>query len=604
MVSKEKQSKTTIYSQLIQRGRIILVLIVLILVASQIVVSLLKKSSNEFLIEYNEVNAIQDFKLSLYQLLLQINIIEHTVNDNDEEFFKILIYNANDKLAECKKIITTSHDTEFLHNFDNKLSRIEHLSNNLFELESISETKKNEVISLLKNDITEGLNEIDAILIEIKEETIFYGEINDTVFRHSSITILILGIIIIIVIISGGLRFIKNFTQPIYELVETTELIAEGKRGLKVKSQYTQEFTLLSNSFNNMLESLERTTVSKGYLDSIINNMFDSLIVTDTSLKIQSINRSANKLLGKSLSDLLGKPIEEVVSKFKPIISSKLDEIENLYKQIELINKATGFINNGKEVVPALISCTPLIMEDGHIEGVIILGHDLRDKIKIEKKLDETRKKKQIYINEAQEKERLRIATDLHDGLGQMLTAIMYSSQEMQNLEIGQEEKRKALIQKIQNQTDAAIKESKNLAHDLIPILLKDFGLIPAINSLIEKANEMSKINFSFNSFDFNERIDSKLEKALYRICQESLNNIIKHSMAKNANYQIFKQDRLIVLVIDDDGCGFDINFENEINREGIGLIGMRERVLAFGGSFSLDSQLNSGTEIIIEIPC
>lgn len=288
---------------------------------------------------------------------------------------------------------------------------------------------------------------------------------------------------------------------------------------------------------------------------------------------------------------------------------SKKDEVDILNEKDikarqKLIKNMNYFTHSSGKRIPALISCSVLKTNSGKSDGLIIVGHDLTIKKEIEKKLENSRKQRQIDINEAQEEERLRIATDLHDGLGQMLTAVSYTTQEFQNIITVNIDEKEKLIAKMQDQIDRAIKESKNLAHNLIPIVLKDFGLKVAINDLIERANEMYNIHFSFNAFDYDERIDVKLEKALYRICQESLNNIVKHSEAKEANYQIFKQDNLIVLVIDDDGVGFNIKPLEEKGIVGIGLISMRERVHAFGGNFSINSQIGNGTEIIIEIPC
>ena len=279
-----------------------------------------------------------------------------------------------------------------------------------------------------------------------------------------------------------------------------------------------------------------------------------------------------------------------------------LSEKEIIARQ-KLINKMNYFIHSSGKKIPALISCTVLKTDGGESDGLIIVGHDLTKKKEIENKLEQSRKQSRIDINEAQEEERMRIATDLHDGLGQLLTSVSYTTQEFQNLDASNIDKKDELINKIQEQIDQAISESKNLAHNLIPIVLKDFGLIVAIQNLINRANEMYDIHFIFNAFDYNERIDVKLEKALYRICQESLNNIVKHSKAKNAHFQIFKQDEQIVLVIDDDGIGFNYKPLKEQSSKGIGLVSMRERVHAFEGTFGIDSELGKGTEIIIEVP-
>ncbi|MFK5854873.1 MAG: PAS domain S-box protein [Bacteroidota bacterium] len=575
------------------------------IIASQIVVGVLKDTSDEFLVEYNEMNVMQELKLSLYQLLLQTSKFTLSQNSNEHESFKILIHQTSDKLSHCNQVITKSHDTDILVAFYARLHNIKNLGEELFNLTpEAKNTRHEEILQKINREINISINQINIILVETKHETASYVETSKTVFKHSSLTIFILGFIIIIIIIVAGLNFINNLTKPIHDFVETTKRIISGDRGIKVKIDTGDEFSILANSFNLMLESLENTTVSKSYLDNILKNMFDSLIVTDNTLKIRSVNQSAANLLGRQKKWFDGKPLEVIFGEKRIDTEGQLLNEKEIKAKQKSITKRNKFIHSSGKIIPALISCSILRTNSGESDGLIIVGHDLTIKKEIEQKLENSRKERQIDINEAQEEERIRIAIDLHDGLGQMLTAVSYTTQEFQSLDLSNLNKRELLVSKIQEQINRAIRESKNLAHNLIPIVLKDFGLKVAINDLIERANDMYDIQFRFNSFDFNERIDVKLEKALYRICQESLNNIVKHSKAKNANYQIFKQDDLIILVIDDDGVGFDINSPEWKSNKGIGLVSMRERVSAFGGTFSIDSQIGNGTEIIIEIPC
>jgi len=590
----------TIRKKLLVRGRIILGLIILMIVASQIVVGVLKRTSNEFFIEYHEMNAIQEFKLSLYQILLQTNKNTLITNTDDQTFYQILIHQAHEKLTECQNVITESHDSEILEEFPDRLNNIENLAQRYFNAGSENlNTNKEQLLQLMNENLNEGLKQIDIVLIETKLETASYKEINSTVFNHSSLSILSLGIIIFMIFLFGGLRFINNLTKPIHDLVITTKRIIGGERGIKVKIDTGDEFSTLADSFNQMLDSLESTTVSKSYLDNILRNMFDSLVVTDSKLIIRSVNKSLSTLTAYDESIIEGKPLSILFGDD----SISIDNETNLETWKKLIENKNFLIHSSGKRISALISCAVLKSENDNSEGLVIVGHDLTVKNEIEYKLEQSRKQRQIDINEAQEEERMRIATDLHDGLGQMLTAISYSTQEFQNIETIDNSKKEKLINKIQDQITIAIKESKNLAHNLIPIILKDFGLIVAIRNLIEKANEISNISFSFNAYDYNERINPKLEKALYRICQESLNNIIKHSKATEVNYQIFKQDGLIVLVVDDNGIGFDVHKYNNQLDKGIGLISMRERVQSFGGVITIDSQPGVGTEVLVEIP-
>lgn len=219
--------------------------------------------------------------------------------------------------------------------------------------------------------------------------------------------------------------------------------------------------------------------------------------------------------------------------------------------------------------------------------------------LEYEKQLVEIRRKNSIAINEAQEIERSRIAADLHDGLGQKLTAISYSLQDISGQCLNKEK-----VKYLYELVDEVISETRNISHSLMPSILKDFGLLVALEELIERTNKTIEPELKFYHYDFNERINPKLEKAIYRICQEGLTNVLKHAKAKNVTFQLFKLENMLTLMIEDDGVGFNKEKIKETKNDGIGLISIQERVNLFNGTFTINSNKNSGTELIIEIPC
>jgi PAS domain S-box-containing protein len=595
----------SIGKRLFRNGLIALLLIMLLIIASLIVVGLYKKTSGEVVIEYHEMNSIQEFNLSVARLLISIDKYPLHPENFDVITFDHLLLKSGEKLAVCKRVLTTSHNLSLLNRFENVLYQIDTLSKQMFRLQlPEEETEVKKLLGLIQIEISSVIKEAEFLVDETKREISEYENIYNTVLKHGTLTILTLGVLIIFILLAGGWRIIRNISTPIKELVITTNKISEGDRTAKVTMNTKDEFHTLAQSFNKMVDSLNQTTVSKDYLDNILKNMYNALTVTDNMLFIRSVNQATLNLLGYSENDLVGKNIS--------ILFGKEDKNENgqSYSESELIKQKAGIeerktlrSKSGKKIA-AIISCTLLRNKNEGIDGLIVIGHDLTERKTMEEKLEQIRKERLIEINEAQEEEKIRIAKDLHDGLGQMLTAISYSVQELLPEGFQNEKENRELISKTQQQIDAAIQEAKNLAHNLIPIVLKDFGLIPAIENLIQRANDMHKTHFSFNAFDFDERIDARLEKTFYRICQESLNNIVKHAQAKNAIFQIYRQYRMIVLVIEDDGAGFDINTNQKKRNSGIGLISIRERVLAFNGSFTINSEAGNGTELIIEIPC
>jgi len=199
------------------------------------------------------------------------------------------------------------------------------------------------------------------------------------------------------------------------------------------------------------------------------------------------------------------------------------------------------------------------------------------------------------------ENERVRIAKDLHDGLGQILTGISYS---LQNLNPANQEESDAL-EKIHNNINTAIQEAKNISHNLTPVILRDFGLVAAIDNLVTKTKQNSKTKFTFNAYDFNSRVDSPLEKTIYRICQEGIHNVMKHAQAESATIELFREPGQVVLVIEDNGKGFEAEkFKSGEEKGGIGLISMKERAYVLDGELTINSNPDRGTEILVEIPC
>lgn len=580
--------------------------ILLMIVANQTVVGLFRNTSSKLVTEYNELDAIQEFKLSLGKLLISTNNYVVHGELRDETDFKSSILEAREKLQVCKKVVTERHELALLDDFDGIILDVDSFARQMMRYNEIGDqVRAKSILENISAEIHNGIDGVNILLDETMLEIDDYVSINNTVIKHSTITVFTIGLIVILIILIGGILFIKSITSPIRELVTVTEKISRGDRNTKVNINTKDEFHTLAKSFNTMIDTLEMTTVSKDYLNNILENMFDALLVTDNQLKIRSVNQAALGLLGYEESALVGQHVKILFDESRHIGSALKSGNGDLTEYRAMINKQKFIKPKSGKTTPVLLSCAILFNQNEETDGLILVAHNLTEKYAIEQKLEQIRKEKLIDIYDAQEEERIRIATDLHDSLGQMLTAISYAVQELYHDDGSSNTSVSNGALKIQQQIDLAIKEAKNIAYDLIPIVLKDFGLIVAISNLISRANETYDTKFRFDAFDFNERIDPKLEKALYRICQETVNNIVKHADAENATYQIFWQDCSIVLVIEDDGVGFDTGAQDKKEKDsGIGLISIRERVHAFNGTFTINSETGQGTEIIVEIPC
>ncbi len=206
-------------------------------------------------------------------------------------------------------------------------------------------------------------------------------------------------------------------------------------------------------------------------------------------------------------------------------------------------------------------------------------------------------KEKTAALLEGQEKERGRISREIHDGLGQMLTAIKLVLNSIK----GQDE----LKIELKKMIDDTISEARRISFNLMPSVLLNFGLIPSVKILCENTDKYGEIKVK-QSFEETEALGNiSFDKAvnIYRLIQEALNNILKHANAKNIFIKISNNSQHITVLIEDDGEGFVINKKERKINTGKGLSSMYQRAELNGGKCTIDSKPGKGTKINIVIP-
>lgn len=219
------------------------------------------------------------------------------------------------------------------------------------------------------------------------------------------------------------------------------------------------------------------------------------------------------------------------------------------------------------------------------------------DKIKEQKmEIYEERSMRLTSVFDGQEQERQRLARDLHDGLGQRILAVKMQLERAENASAQLKQK---LMADARVMLSAISKEVVGMSENLMPHVLTEFGLISAIENLCEEVGEIrgTTINFDVNEIPSDCRDDVKIY--LYRIIQEALNNIVKHSKAQNVNISFYYKHPIIELIISDDGKGFDMH---HIRKGGNGILNMRDRVEILGGTFKISSVPEQGTTIEVII--
>ena len=207
----------------------------------------------------------------------------------------------------------------------------------------------------------------------------------------------------------------------------------------------------------------------------------------------------------------------------------------------------------------------------------------------------------EIRINavlEAQEDERRRIAKELHDGVGQTLCAIKMNYQSLRGKL--SEEKNFPEYQKIDQMLDQVGSEVRSISHQMIPKELEQFGLLPAIEGMMKLNLENSHLKYLFENSGWSGRLSDSVELAIFRILQELVSNCIKHSRAGQLSVQLLWLTTHVVLVVSDDGVGFDVANKE---KSGIGMLNIASRVDSVKGHLFYDSTPETGTAVTIRIP-
>jgi signal transduction histidine kinase len=233
-------------------------------------------------------------------------------------------------------------------------------------------------------------------------------------------------------------------------------------------------------------------------------------------------------------------------------------------------------------------------------DGVLVIHTDINEKKKAESELVELRLKQQREVLNAiilaQEEERERIGEALHDGVAQLL----YGAQtRLQAMNPGLEEDKKNIREILAIISDA-INDTRRLSFELIPAVLKDYGIEVALKTLFQRIIK-DKPKIALHVKGLAKRLPEKLEYTIYRVVQELVNNILKHSKATEASVDIRFSRKIVHLTIADNGIGIREHAEERIYK-GIGLQSIKNRVKLMEGSFKIQSS-GAGTAIFISIP-
>jgi signal transduction histidine kinase len=208
----------------------------------------------------------------------------------------------------------------------------------------------------------------------------------------------------------------------------------------------------------------------------------------------------------------------------------------------------------------------------------------------------------------AQEEERRRVARELHDQTGQALTSLLVW---LRALEAESDASAGVIVSQARLQELKAIVADtldgvRDLALELRPSVLDDLGLVPALQHYVRTCHERHHLAIDFQTLGFEDvRLPSAARTALYRIAQEALTNVVQHACAGHVSLLLEVRAGAAVLIVEDDGCGFEAErlMDGSLDERWLGLSGMRERAELLGGRLTIESAPGAGTTVFVEIP-
>jgi PAS domain S-box-containing protein len=331
------------------------------------------------------------------------------------------------------------------------------------------------------------------------------------------------------------------------------------------------------------------------YRQMFEKNWAVQLLIDPESGGIVDANQAACRFYGYSLNDLKAKriadintlPEKEVVEKMR---QAALEKLNYFFFRHQL---------SSGEIRDVEVHSSPVNIQSRTFLYSII--HDVT-----ERKLAEHERSSLLRrLVTAHEDERRRIARELHDQLGQHLTALMLGLKSLEDADESSPSA-KAQIQRLTQLTDQLGREVHRLAWELRPAALDDWGLHTALSNYAEEWAERSGIKVDFHSNGLLERrLLPDIETTVYRIVQESLTNILKHAEASRVSVLLEYRQKRVMAIVEDNGRGFDV--ESLVNapdtEHRLGLIGMQERVALVGGTIDIESTSGTGTTIFLHIP-
>jgi PAS domain S-box-containing protein len=345
--------------------------------------------------------------------------------------------------------------------------------------------------------------------------------------------------------------------------------------------------------------ALDQLRQSEESYRGLFENATGAIEVHDLNGKIVQANEAFEKLTGYGSDELKGLD----VTKF--LAPKDVEAVEALLKaqyRGGAVDNLVEFPLTKRDGSEAIVELMPsLIIRNGHPVGVQSIVRDVTEQRRMQENL-------RYYVSQvlkAQESERLRIARELHDDTAQALTGVSRRLDMLSSSDTDIPPEVAERLDELREQTDTILDGVRRFSQDLRPPVLDDLGLLPALKWLLIALEEQDGIGANTRILGEPRRLPRDAELALFRIAQEALNNVRKHSQASAVELTLDFRDGKTAITVADNGNGFDLPpATGDIAASGkLGLIGMQERARLLAGTIDIESGPGEGTKVVVTVP-
>jgi len=335
-------------------------------------------------------------------------------------------------------------------------------------------------------------------------------------------------------------------------------------------------------------------------LQTILDNINSGVVIKDTQCRYLLVNHKMEYVTGKKTEDIIGKTPYEI---YPPEIAEKItaDDMQVIESGKPLTVEEKLRLDDDSIYLTTKV---PLFDVDGKSSGLCGLFTDITERKQAEEELKKSREKLRnlsAYLQKVRERERKAIAREIHDELGQALTAMKI---DLALLGENIPEKQKKLISQIESISeliDVTLERVKQISRDLRPDMLDDLGLIPAIEWQVSEYKSRTRIACELSLPPEEPDLDKDLSLSIFRVFQESMTNVARHAKATKVKISLKKLEGVLELVVKDNGAG--ITEKDVASSTSLGLIGMQERVNFWGGALEITGARGKGTTIKVTVP-